>query len=342
MLGLLLETTGWLLDGKSFPHAHAVIYHVNLLTILFQPLMGLLWTYYTLEALGVRLDKRPLLHVACAAPFVLNAILLVSNYWTGVAFVIGPDNVYRRGDLFWIDVGISFLYPLAASILAFVYSMKATSRAQKHDCLVLASFILPPVVGAVIQILWYGVFLFLIGFSIALLIVFINLQNEQITVDFLTRINNRASFISYYERKAHALRPGTLLYLFMIDVDFFKRINDTYGHIVGDQVLLTVADRLKVVCGGRRCFLSRLGGDEFGILLECEHAGEAREFMERIRSSLDEFNSDSNLSYPVTLSVGYAVCDAEDYPIDRLIQQADSMMYAQKACRHMVGAAKKQ
>ena len=342
MFDLVFETLGWSLDGKVFPGSYALTYAVNFFTILLQPMMGLLWLYYTFEKLGMRLPNKSPLHAVCAFPILVNALLLLTNHWTNFIFTISPDGVYTRGNLFWIDVIASFAYPVTASVLALSASKKAKNRAQKRDCYVLASFILPPVAAALIQVLWYGTFLFLIGFAIALLIVFVNLQNEQITIDFLTRTNNRASLIAYYERKVHALRPGFSLYLFMIDVDFFKRINDTYGHVIGDQVLTTVADQLKAVCAGQRCFLARLGGDEFGILLEAEHTEEARAFAERIESALDEFNGDSNLSHPVTLSVGYAACDVEDCPIDRLIQQADAMMYTKKARRHMLDATRLQ
>ena len=341
MLDMILETLGWMLNGKQFPGAYAVIYLVNLFTILLQPAMGLLWFYYTLEALELRPAKHSPLRLAYAAPFLLNAMLLLTNYWTEHIFVIDASNVYVRGELFWIDVIVSFLYPVAATVIALDASFRTTSKAKKHDCYVLASFVLPPVIAAVIQVIWYGTFLFLIGFAISLLIVFVNIQNEQITVDFLTRVNNRASFLTYYERKSHSIRPGSFLCLFMIDVDSFKRINDTYGHAVGDLVLTTVADQLKRVCAGQKCFLARLGGDEFGILLECEQMREVYEFIDRIQAALDEFNSDSNLSAPVTLSVGYATREHEACSIDRLIQQADTMMYAQKARHHLADTGRR-
>lgn len=336
MLDMLFETSTWKLNGRTFSYASACVYASNLLTILLQPVMGLLWLYYTLEKIGVRLPRKSPLHILCAAPLSINVLLLLTNYWTHAVFIVTPDNYYLRADLLWISVTVSFLYPAAATALALAAARKAESSAKKRDCYVLASFLIPPVIAAILQLIFYGTFLFLIGFAISLLIVFTNLQNERITVDFLTRVNNRASFIDYFDRKVRSVKAGCSLYLFMIDVDFFKRINDTYGHIAGDQVLIAVAEHLKRVCSDQKCILARLGGDEFGILLECKSMQEAGAFAERIRASLDDFNSDSNLADPVTLSVGYATCEAGMCSFDKLVSLADGMMYREKAKRHMV------
>ena len=158
--------------------------------------------------------------------------------------------------------------------------------------------------------------------------------------DPLTGLLNRKAFASRVNALIEGSAPGARHAFFMLDIDGFKLLNDTFGHAAGDDALVEVARKMQTMLR-QGDILARLGGDEFGVLLECETADGARDFAERIHASLDEFNADSNLQFPVTLSIGYAACDGEDCTIDRLIQQADAKMYMQKARRHMADAGRR-
>ena len=329
MADLICETATWLLNGQTFPGAYGCIYLANLFTILLQPVMGVLWLRYVVVKLGVRVSHARPAMALCLLPLLLNAALLFTNHWTGHVFVL-VNNAFTRGRLFWVDVVLSFLYPALATILSLRCARSADTRARRREALLFAAFLIPPICGAVIQLIFYGTYLFLIGFAFSLLIIFVNTQNEQITVDYLTKTNNRASLMYDFERKARQIGGERRLYLFINDVDEFKRFNDLYGHAVGDRVLVAVADTLKRACDDEKCFLARLGGDEFGILLLCDSDGVAERLAAKIEARFAERPQDAQIPAPISVSVGYAPCaDASD-TVDDLIRQADRMMYAHK------------
>lgn len=161
--------------------------------------------------------------------------------------------------------------------------------------------------------------------------------------DDLTKLPNRALFSNEVEHAiAYASRYNTSFGLMLIDVDNFKRINDTLGHSYGDKLLQKVAERL-VSCVRRSDYLSRpasedaaevvarLGGDEFTVLLTCfNHEEDAAKVANRIieKTSLP-YQLDNHEAF-VTLSIGIATYPADGTSQDILFRNADTAMYHAK------------
>lgn len=155
------------------------------------------------------------------------------------------------------------------------------------------------------------------------------LQNA--TMDALTGLNNRRQFeIRLKEQFAIANRQNTPLCAIMIDIDFFKKFNDTYGHAVGDIVLRTTANVIKSQLR-EYDIPSRYGGEEFCIILPQTNIEEAKVVAERLRSAVEEVNIDIGGEKPVklTISVGLAELDIKDMPED-LYMKADKALYDAK------------
>lgn len=156
------------------------------------------------------------------------------------------------------------------------------------------------------------------------------LQNA--TMDALTGLNNRRQFeVRLSEQYASANRQNTPLCAIMIDIDFFKKFNDTYGHAVGDTVLKTVANVIKENLR-EYDIPSRYGGEEFCILLPQTSLEEAKVVAERLRSAVEkETVTIDTVSKPlqVTISVGLAELDIKDLAED-LYMKADSALYQAK------------
>lgn len=153
------------------------------------------------------------------------------------------------------------------------------------------------------------------------------------TTDFLTGIANRRHFIDVAEREfARAKRYGHPLSVLMLDIDRFKRINDTYGHPVGDKVVQAMAD----LC--RRSLreidhLGRMGGEEFAILLPETEAAVALQVAERLREMVEGAAVDvGGLAHPIrfTTSVGLASLETVDQGFDQMLMQADRALYKAK------------
>ncbi len=154
-------------------------------------------------------------------------------------------------------------------------------------------------------------------------------------IDGLTGAHNKRYFIEFLEREiARCQRYQRPLSLLMFDIDHFKKVNDSHGHLTGDYVLKEMAKRLL----GRirkEELLARYGGEEFAVVLpETNHEG-ALQFAEAIRRlvATDPFEYEGD-SFPVTISIGVSTLEGtyEGQPADPLefIKRADTFLYAAK------------
>jgi diguanylate cyclase (GGDEF)-like protein len=151
------------------------------------------------------------------------------------------------------------------------------------------------------------------------------------TIDPLTEINNRRSFFELAEKFfALSRREEKPLAMVMLDLDHFKQVNDTYGHALGDQVLrhfaATTAGLLR-----KSDLLGRLGGEEFGIILNDTGIDGARELAEKILAAIAATPMRSGrIEIPYTLSIGVAHREAEDVGLEDLYRRADEALYLAK------------
>jgi len=155
---------------------------------------------------------------------------------------------------------------------------------------------------------------------------------QMAATDSLTGLHNRRSFEDRakveLERWRRYEQPLSLI---IIDADHFKAVNDTYGHQVGDEVLLAIAGLCRTSI--RRIDMpARIGGEEFAVLLPSTNLDSAAAMAERIRSRAESAKSMSRSQrVKVTLSLGVATCSEAAHDIDSLLRLADEALYAAKA-----------
>lgn len=161
---------------------------------------------------------------------------------------------------------------------------------------------------------------------------------ENATLDALTGLNNRAMFYQRLnETTSNAKRQNSDLCCIMTDIDFFKSVNDTYGHAVGDLVLKTTAKTIKKELR-EYDIASRFGGEEFTILLPDTPLDEAEKVGQRLRRSIEKkkvniesYNIDNIKEISVTISIGISKYDSNTMkdPAE-LYQKADKGLYIAK------------
>ena len=152
-------------------------------------------------------------------------------------------------------------------------------------------------------------------------------------VDHLTGALTRRGFVDQAQREMErTLRYGRASSLIMIDVDHFKRVNDTYGHSIGDQVLKQIASLAETTL--RPCDLfGRLGGEEFALLMPETSGAAALVVAERLRNTIAEhpMTLHGGGTIHVTASFGVAELSASFNTLTAWLERADTMLYAAKS-----------
>lgn len=158
-----------------------------------------------------------------------------------------------------------------------------------------------------------------------------HLEKMSIT-DPLTGINNRRFFMSALATDMHRVRRQNFkISVLMLDIDFFKRINDTYGHPVGDIVLCKLAELCIHTTRNSDC-VARIGGEEFAILLRGAALIEAGEMAERLRDLVERspITWQGISPFQITVSIGVAEMKETDQDETSLMERADSALYEAK------------
>jgi len=156
---------------------------------------------------------------------------------------------------------------------------------------------------------------------------------KESTTDFLSTLHNRRYFVKLSEQQFKtAQKHHRNLSILMIDIDRFKKINDTYGHAFGDHVICVVASIIKSNLRTSD-IAARYGGEEFVVLLLETGLNEAADIAERIRNSVENqsIKRSESSTYSVTVSIGISELEChQDRNIEEVISRADKAMYAAK------------
>jgi diguanylate cyclase (GGDEF)-like protein len=159
------------------------------------------------------------------------------------------------------------------------------------------------------------------------------------STDALTGLPNRRYFDEFCGLLARRRRADDAVGVLMIDIDRFKRLNDTRGHGTGDQVLKAVAAAIASTIRDEDV-PARYGGEEFAVLLRNPSPVVAFEVGERVRSAVEALDLSHLDAGPVSVSVGVALAGSPDEAIEEIVAHADRALYAAKrAGRNRVAAA---
>jgi diguanylate cyclase (GGDEF)-like protein/PAS domain S-box-containing protein len=166
-------------------------------------------------------------------------------------------------------------------------------------------------------------------------------DQELSITDTLTGLHNRRYFYDVIEKEIGiAKRNKTFLTFAIIDVDYFKKYNDRYGHPAGDSALIKVAQVLKQSLRRPNDYAFRLGGEEFGIIVSDLNAEQTSEFLEIVRKRVEELeieHCESDVCEYLTLSIGAHVnLEGNVFDSNQLYVKADKALYEAKAQRNCV------
>jgi diguanylate cyclase (GGDEF)-like protein len=318
------------IESQAIPDSLvAVDLIINALYFACPGIMCFTWLLFAHKRLGWhRLWSRPtkvLLGLPCGVLLVATAL----TPWMGWLFCV-EGGAYHRGPIYPLQFLILGFYFLSNLVMCLRAARSASNRWDRQGALTLSSFMLPPVLGLLLQVIMPGYPFDIAFITAAVLLVFMNLQNAEILHDHLTGINNRRRIESKLQDQLGSLGMGERLVLLMIDVNDFKAINDTYGHPEGDRALTLVAEALTSACGSLRTVIGRFGGDEFEVIWKPKRK-DAANLPDLINATMLHLGLDHELPYDLTLSIGMAEeTGPSNATPDELLKRADADLYRKK------------
>ena len=300
------------------------VYHMGLCVGVFS------WCGYAASVgYSARLQSKLTMELLLGAA-ALPVIGVLANFRTHWLFELTAEGAYIRHWQYNWQMGYLLLASLCFAWPLIRAMRREFDNVRKGHLRLTASFPLCLLVSWLLSsAMREGVPVICVCVMIELLCLYVDTSAQQISMDKLTQVNNRQNLLGFLEYKL--ANHTESMFLLMMDVDYFKEINDTYGHLEGDEALVTVAKVLKQSCTDfeRRPYIARYGGDEFIILYEGSRA-EVDTLCQRIHDNLAEACRAQDKPYTLSLSIGLgrwhpsmsskdfiAAADAELYEIKR-------------------------
>ncbi len=334
LAGLCFDMLSYVFDRHDSTFAY-VMSHVTMFgSVSLTAFTGYWWNrffdvLFKIERKGVKHQILYLLPTICAV------ILLIVNIPTGCIFYMIEGNVYVRGKFYFLSFALQYIAFVVLTIRALLVKIDiATLRRRKMRRNLIWVGIVTFVFGA-FQVAANGeVALHCLGITAGMFIIFCRFQDDQITNDVLTGLNNRYALDAYIAEKMQAYASGNhgqrKLYLIMMDINDFKRINDEHGHMEGDNALKFVANLLKRIGASHRTtlFIARFGGDEFAAVYETSSEASAKNLCNEIKDLV--CSETKEWKYWLTIGTGVAKYAGKEMMIDRFYSEADEALYVDK------------
>ncbi len=230
-------------------------------------------------------------------------------------------------------LSMDYIYLIAATIISLRQWKRASTKTDKKKYAMQIVFIIFfTISGGII-----GMMMDLPAIEVCMLPVvlklFVELQDSQIYTDALTKLNNRRRITEFINEELINCSIQEPLSVIMLDMDFFKSINDTLGHDEGDKALIVLSKALKKVVAPQNALAGRWGGDEFVI------AGKAPGLIDGFKEALTgELSNISDLGYDLYFSIGTFECTSNDLTYEEVLAKADEALYTKKNKRTMTAS----
>ena len=304
-------------------------YIMNGINVCCSALAGWSWLRFSENFLDRHYISTPSGFAISLIPIIILAALTVTTGKTHLLFYITDEGQYVRQSGYVLQLILSYSYISTSVIIALILAGKTTNRQAKEKSLGIASFAIFPIIACVVQLLNPNMSIIFIGTIISLLNVYITLQGQQVLNDPLTGLNNRMLLDQKIMSGIEAVDDRHDFWLLIMDVNKFKGINDTYGHLEGDHALVRIANTLRKVSSDRGDFICRYGGDEFVLLHMTKKNEDCSKLIFEINQTLAEYE----LPYNLSVSIGTAKYTSDVDTWTQLMEKADAELYKVKKSR---------
>jgi diguanylate cyclase (GGDEF)-like protein len=257
---------------------------------------------------------------------VLHGFILTLNLRMGFYFYITDDNIFVRGDGYAVRLIIAFC-PVLFTLLDLLIPSKSYKKSQ---FVILLLFIVFTGSGVFLDLVFKTNTKVWPCFTAALLYAYFFIIRSDSKLDSLTGIGNRYSFNEFINRISQQGMDQSW-YMVMIDIDYFKQINDTLGHMEGDNALRDLASIIKG-CIRHSDFAARYGGDEFIIAALAD--SDINRLLDRLHEAINIQNDKGSRPYKIEISYGQDIYNPDSgQSIEEFLAHIDRLMYQHKAER---------
>ncbi len=316
--------------GGVLPGTRSLVVMFNLTNYIVIGIVAYEWFMFMAVSEKMPFSKSRLKRIYWTLPLVISDLVMLVAYFIRPYFWIGENGELSEW-YYPMMLAAPGFYLLVALIISMVNTRRAESREEKHLYRLIGIFPMGIIAFGLIQVIWLHGPTFCFGCTVMLIFFYIQNLQTLVSIDDLTRLNNRGQIDRCMDQIKYKENEKT--FIMMIDVDGFKKINDTYGHSEGDQALILVAEVLKQICDGcgSHIFLGRYGGDEFTIIfqdpLEAEHPAKVAE---AIREGMVEIQQENQLPYELKVSIGYSELKGGEDTMQKCMIRADEALYEEK------------
>jgi diguanylate cyclase (GGDEF)-like protein len=253
----------------------------------------------------------------------LYVLALVFNLPRHFFFSISADNHYTPGGFYPLRLIISY-FPLVLCFVDIAFSAKQFTLSRVYSIIFFGILVAS---GAVTDILLRSSNLMWPCFAAAMLYFYFFIVQSDSKLDSLTGLGNHFSFNEFIDKLSRASARESYS-IVMIDMDHFKEINDTLGHLEGDNALRDMASIIKG-CIRESDFAARYGGDEFVLAVRAEY--DVTKLIERIKNAMDHQNSNAGRPYKLRMSYGWDMfIPGGNRSIKDFLSYVDRLMYQNK------------
>jgi diguanylate cyclase (GGDEF)-like protein len=326
---LILESLTWILDGSATKPLILCNYLVTISLFLLTPMPAILWSLYVDSQIFHDTKKLKKIIVIFGIPLMICALMTLATPFTGLMFYFDQAHIYHRGAWYPLLAALSTLPLITSAVSVWIHRKRITRK----SAWMLTLFTVFALFSAAAQIRFYGLAVIWSSITVAILLAQTNIQNDQVYLDHLTGIFNRRQMDIHLADRVRMARDGRPLSCIMLDIKHFKSVNDTLGHVSGDDALKDATAILQASIR-KGDFLARYGGDEFVILTDIGDEETLEKLLLRIREHSREFNETQKRQYGIQFSAGCAVYRPEtNWDSSRFLSYVDSLMYQDKAAQ---------
>lgn len=315
------------------PKNRFTVITANVLNCVFMAGITFTWLRYVMAAENTPHRENPTAKFIVLCPYLISTVLLVALFIFAPHLLVDDQlNILPAYNIFLVVVPC--LYISAVLFYTMRKARHEDNPIEKRKHRLIGFFPLMVIAGGLLQILVLSSTpIFCYCCTLLMLWFYIQSMETQISMDPLTKLNNREQLMRYVSQKSNLRIEGKLTFVIMFDLNDFKTINDTYGHAEGDRALIIMADSLKKAVNkyGMPCFLGRYGGDEFILIAHPVNRSEIDSLVGEIRLQIEARCKAEGTPYILSVGAGCDELTDEKDTFQKCMQRADQNLYLDKA-----------